>query len=308
MANYRTKIGIPRALLYYKYGDLWANFFHELGCEIVYSPKSNFEILEQGKRLSIDESCLSLKLYLGHVAYLSDKVDYLLVPRIVSLAKREKMCTNFNALYDIVNNLFDARILHYNIDVEKRVYEKQGFMLMGKKLYKSRSDIIRAYKKAKRIVKRKERHRYIKQSNLLIASLKKKILLVGHSYNLNDDLIGQKVIDSLIKEDIDIIYADIFDKDEIKDKYQAISKQLYWTYSKELLSSIVYYQDKVDGIILLSVFPCGPDSLTNEMCIRKVKKPIMMIIIDELTNDIGLETRIECFIDIIKRKEEPLYD
>ncbi len=304
MTSYKTKIGIPKALLYYKYGDLWANFFNELDCEIVYSPETNFEILEQGKKLSIDESCLALKIYLGHIDYLSDKVDYILVPRIVSLAKKEKVCTNFNALYDIVNNLCETRLIHYNIDVEKGFHEAKGFLLMGKRLYKKRSDIIRAYRKAKRIVQRKEEHRYLKQFNLLKTSFKKKILLVGFAYNLYDFLIGKRVVDCLIKEDVDLIYADVFNKDDIKDKYKVISDQLYWTYSKELLSSIAFYQDKVDGLILISVFPCGPDSLTNEMCLRKVKKPIMTIIIDELTNDAGLETRIECFIDIIKRKED----
>lgn len=39
--------------------------------------------------------------------------------------------------------------------------------------------------------------------------------------------------------------------------------------NKELLGAFSYYKDKVDGIILITAFPCGPDSLTNEMIIRK---------------------------------------
>lgn len=91
MMNYRIKIGIPRALLYYKYGDLWENFFNDLDCEIVHSPETNNEILEKGKKLSVDESCLSLKIYMGHVDYLIGKVDYILIPRIVCLKKKRKV-------------------------------------------------------------------------------------------------------------------------------------------------------------------------------------------------------------------------
>ena len=158
-------------------------------------------------------------------------------------------------------------------------------------------------------MERNLKHKLIKQDIVLATSDKKKILLVGHSYNIYDNLIGKTIINVIKKEGADVIYADIFDKKEIKDKYKVISEQVYWTYSKELLSSIVHYYDQVDGIILLSVFPCGPDSLTNEMCIRKIKKPITTLIIDELTSETGLQTRIESFIDIINRRGRKLrYD
>jgi predicted nucleotide-binding protein (sugar kinase/HSP70/actin superfamily) len=301
----KIKIGIPRGLLYYKYGDLWENFFHELGFEVVTSPETNKSILSKGQSLAIDESCLSMKIYLGHVAYLIDKVDYILVPRICSLYKKEKMCTNFQALYDIVNNIFDIKIINYNVDVEKGATEKKAFMKMGKNLEKKRKQIKNAYYRATRIAKRKKEHRLIKQERLLKGSTNLKILLVSHSYNMYDHLIG-KVISKLLNElEVEVIYADIFDRKKIHKKYQEISKKVYWTYSKELLGSIIHYYDFIDGFILLSVFPCGPDSLTNEMCIRKMKnKPIINIIIDELTGEAGLQTRIESFVDIIKQRKE----
>ena len=96
----KIKIGLPKALLYYKYNVLWRTFFEELGFEVVESVNTNNEIIETGKKLTVDEACLSLKIFMGHVNYLVDKVDYILVPRIVCLKKGEKTCTNFYALYD----------------------------------------------------------------------------------------------------------------------------------------------------------------------------------------------------------------
>ena len=42
------KIGIPRALLYYRYGVLWETFFRELGMETVLSPHTNKNLLDAG--------------------------------------------------------------------------------------------------------------------------------------------------------------------------------------------------------------------------------------------------------------------
>ena len=86
----KLKIGIPRALLYHKYHKLWQSFFEELGCQTVVSPQTNKKILEKGANLAIDESCLSLKIFLGHVDYLKDKADYIFIPHIVSLHKEKR--------------------------------------------------------------------------------------------------------------------------------------------------------------------------------------------------------------------------
>ena len=61
--------------------------------------------------------------------------------------------------------------------------------------------------------------------------------------------------------------------------------------------------ERIDGIIILSTFPCGPDSMVNEIVIRRVKdKPILNLILDGQEGTAGLETRLESFIDIIKYK------
>ena len=131
---------------------------------------------------------------------------------------------------------------------------------------------------------------------------KLKIVLAGHPYNLYDKLVGSTVASVLNKLGVEIIYSDIYDEREAKDKYKTISPHLYWTYNQDIINAILYYEDKIDGVIMLTSFPCGPDSLANEMCLRKTNKPIINLIIDELSSEVGLETRIESFIDIIKAR------
>lgn len=297
----KIKIGIPRALLYYKYNVLWESFFKVLNIDVIISPKTNNEILENGKKYSMDEACLSLKIFMGHVYYLKDKVDYILVPRIVSLKKKMKLCTNFSALYDIVNNTFDIKILNYNVNIDKNITEEDAFIKMGEELGFSKAESLNAYKIAKKEEYKQNKVKYLLQ-NKKLQDDKCKVLLVSHPYNTYDNIIG-KIINEILDElDVNVIYADIFDPDNNEDLYKNISEELYFTYNQELLNSIEVYKNYVDGIILMSAFPCGPDSLVNEMCERMIKKPIITITMDEESSKVGMQTRIESFIDIIKKE------
>lgn len=60
-------------------------FFTALDIETVVSRPTNKEILQLGAETSIDESCLSAKIYLGHVSSLIGTCDYIRVPRISKL-------------------------------------------------------------------------------------------------------------------------------------------------------------------------------------------------------------------------------
>ena len=79
------------------------------------------------------------------------------------------------------------------------------------------------------------------------------------------------------------------------------------SYRRELLGSIQMHKSKADGLILMSAFPCGPDSMVNEMIIRKFPDiPILNIVMDNQDGTAGLETRLESFTDILKLKRGEL--
>lgn len=305
----KKKIGLPRALLYYYYKDLWIYFFKHLDFSVVESIKSNKDIMKKGQDLAMDEACLSLKAYLGHVDYLKDKCDYILVPRLYSVVKGESVCTNFNCIYDLVNNYFDdINILNYNVNLKEKDSELLGFLKMGKDMGIPYIKTYKAYKfaKEKSLEKRISLENY--QKNKLETN-NLKILLAGHPYNLYDELIGKPIIDYLEKQNIDIIYSDRIDHKLINSECNKISTDINWTHSKEVLASINYYKDKVDGIIILSSFPCGPDSLSNDLATRKVKNiPVLTLIFEDFNSDIGLLTRLESFFDILKQKKENIYE
>ena len=289
------KIGIPRSLYYYYFNDFWINFFDYLKIECVISPETNKEIMDLGIKYSQDEMCLSMKNFIGHVAYLQGKCDYILMPRIDNYGIDNQTCTNFLAIYDIINNLFDVKILDYNIDLKNNQTVLKGLKNIGSILKINKKDIENAYDFA--IVKKNKIRKSKVLNNLKnLRSTKKKILLIGHSYNIYDNLIGKPIIKMLEKLNIEIIYSDLF---FVNSEYKDYSKGLYWKYCRESISSVSKCIDKVDGIVFLSCFPCGLDSLVNELVMRKLNKPYINIVIDDIESSGGIETRIESFVDIV---------
>ena len=296
-------IGLPKALLYYRYQILWKYFFECLGCEVKVSDDTTKETIENGKKYSIDESCLSSKIYLGHIYNLKNKCDYIFVPRIENYGKNEKVCVKFNAIYDIVKNIFpEEKILNFNIEQTKHPNMFFNYYKLGLQITKNPLKIIKSYMKAinRQKIYNKDK---LKIQNNKLNTKKIKILIVSHPYNIYDNYIGEPIIKKLKSMDIEIIYADILDHKIAASYASSLSPTLYWTYSKELIGAINYYKYSIAGIIFLTTFPCGPDSLVNELMMRKITDiPSTNVLIDELTTFTGLETRLESFVDILKER------
>lgn len=305
------KIGIPKALYYFEYPVLFKSFFEELGIEVVLSDDTDKNIVLNGIFKSIDEECLASKIFLGHIDNLvsrmeDENIDYIFVPRLCTFEDKKTICVKFYALYDICKNLFNARFITLNIDYEKGENMLKAFIKLGKVLgvpsYKSISAYIKSTKKQKDYDKLK----IINQKKLLNSSRNLKILIVAHSYVYNDKYLSYTIKNYLKKLNVDIFYADINNNILKKEeKYKNISTSIYWKQNIDLLNGIEEYLKNVDGIIYLSVFPCGTDSLVNELTMRKIKDiPSMNIILDEEDGSAGVYTRLESFVDILESRRD----
>lgn len=293
-------VGIPRSLFYYYDGEIWVSFFKSLDINYVVSPVTTKEIIELGLKYSNDEMCMSLKNYIGHVAHLIGKCDYILVPRVDNYGTNNQTCTNFLAMYDLINNLFDVNLLNYNININDDETLRKGLIDIGYSLKKDSKLVKQSVNKAIKDYKHK-RKRKIFNNILKLKSNKKKVLLISHSYNTYDEFIGKPIIKLLNDLDIEIIYSDLFNRQKANELSKNLSSDLYWKYSKDSIGSIELVKDRVDGILFLTTFPCGLDSLVNELVIRKINVPYLNIIIDDLDSLSGIETRVESFVDILNQ-------
>ena len=303
-----VKIGFPRALLYHKYAPMWIHFFKALNCKIITSPNTNRAILDQGIRYSIDENCLAVKIYLGHIQYLIGKVDYIFIPRIECLYKEEYLCVKLFALGDIVRNTFEnVSILEYNVNKEKQMDELSGIIQIGLKLGRSLAQTRQAYNEAVCALIEHKQAELDKQLALLdsIPEPPCRILLVAHPYVTYDAMLGKLVTRMLEAMGAQVIFADVINEQLSRELSPRLSTDCYWTYNKELLGGIEFYRKQVDGIVFLMAFPCGPDALIATLCQHMIHDlPLCVLNMDELQGDAGLKTRLESFLDILLLRKE----
>ncbi len=306
------RIGIPRSLLYHRNRVLWETFFGTLGHQLVVSPVTNRAILDKGCSLAVDETCLAVKLHLGHVAWLDGRCDAVLVPRYVSTHKGEKECVKLWGIYDITRNaLPEIPLVMYNVDAIGETMdattERRALYILARSLGHSKAESWFAVGKAVLAQSAEERRTSAKQEAVVSAKRgeRPRILVSGHPYNLFDEQTGQPIIDMLEEQGAEVIVSEYVKERSAARRAKRWSPHLYWTNNLRILGAVESYRDKVDGMVFLIAFPCGPDSLATELAIRTVKEvPVVSIVLDEHTGEGGLRTRMESFVDIIRRNRK----
>jgi predicted nucleotide-binding protein (sugar kinase/HSP70/actin superfamily) len=143
----KGRIGIPKALMYYRYFPLWYTFFEELGWRVIVSDGLG----KKGRIIYFEDSCLPMKLLVTHAVSLKGKVDHLFVPRLVSLHRAYIMCPKFRGAPDIVRLAVEGNlsIIDEMIDLRTRGYSiLQSFLKIGEKLGASKKESKQAFLKA----------------------------------------------------------------------------------------------------------------------------------------------------------------
>lgn len=99
-------IGIPRAMSFYHNYPFYYGFFTDLGIKIVLSDVTTKQTMSKGSSLVVTETCLPIKVYIGHVLNLIEKgVDKIFVPSIQSIAPKIYNCSKIRGLPDLVRNV-----------------------------------------------------------------------------------------------------------------------------------------------------------------------------------------------------------
>lgn len=321
----RAKVGIPRALLYYYYYPMWKGFFEALGQEVVVSSKTTKAIMDKGVKLSVDDACLPVKLFFGHVLDLRDKADYIFIPRMVSVEKKAYICPKFLGLPDMIR--YNIPDLPPIIDIAVNMSRKE------KNLSKSFAEVGKVFTNNPLAVRRAFRHgieeqerfnRLNKLGFLPHESIEKMeqgmaeqniftaqpagltIALIGHGYNIYDTYISMNVIAKLREMGVRVVTPDNLKETLVEEKAGQLPKRLFWTLGKKMIGSAFHFMgsDSIDGIIHVASFGCGPDSFTGEIIERHLRRkgnlPFLNLTVDEHTGEAGVITRLEAFVDMIR--------
>jgi len=295
----RKKIGIPKTLFYYKHPKLWETFFNELDYEIILSNDTNKKILDDSLRLSDSESCLAVKLLAGHIMDLKDKCDLIFIPKLASDKRKYFSCPKFLVLPYLAKLFSNYKkkiiISNFNANYSPKII---SLYILGMKLSKNPLKILRAAfkstekEKQEKSIKVKSFHKKIKKPGI-------KLLIISHPYIIHDKFMNGDIFKKL--DGLGTVSLII---DEVP--YENKDTKVKWDFANQFLNSLDYIlKNKIEigGIIQISNFSCGVDSILVDLIKEKVKhKKInyLNLIIDEHTGEAGIITRLEAFVDSIK--------
>ncbi len=321
----KKKIGIPYALYFYEYYPLWKEFLTRLGAEVILSQPTNKKILDLGIRSALSEVCLPVKIFYGHVLSLSEQVDYILIPRMVCIERGAFFCPKMIGLPDMVRSSLQDLPTQLSpiIDVRQSYGTwKNSLMEVGKLITENSSEISRAFSDSWKIFQQNYLANIVEPNLLFKSSVQKNIsdiprrdieipvniAVLGHDYLTNDSYVNMNLINKLKKMNVNVLTPEIVHPNIIKKQLKKLYKPIFWSLSRKVVGAAFYYfEKKVDGIIHLTSFECGEDSMVGELIHHQSQKypevSFTEFVFDEHSGEAGINTRIEAFLDMIRRKK-----
>ena len=299
-------VGIPEALMFFEHGQLWEDFFKRLGCRVVLSGRTTKEILEAGVEQCSNETCLPVKVFTGHAARLSGKADYIFIPRYSSVCQHEMACPKFCALPDEVRVSLknDIRLIEVAIDFDKGERKTRESLTklahtLGKDVNMV-SDAFSAAVKAGLTADSQNIPRLCTDEAPVIAVL-------GHPYMIYDELLSMNLIGKLQAAGYRVLTPYNIERSVRRlNAGPFLGRNFYQTGLDILGSARVFLNmPELAGMVYLTPFSCGIDSLVTEFIERRLQNgrwvPFLKITIDEHSGEVGFDTRLEAFLDMLPR-------
>jgi len=321
------RVGIPRALLYYQYYPMWQTFFEKLDAAVVVSPPTTQAMLNEGASRVVADTCLPVKVFLGHVLSLVGKCDRIFVPAIRSVRNRVYNCSKFLGLPDMTRAVIPEAppILEIEIDVsrgKRKLY--QGIYQLGRQFtwnpLRVRQVSLAAWKTYLDYRRLMPRQQWTPPQALarlsgdkapparLASSSAGQIAVIGHPYLLYDEHITHRLVHRLECAGYKVVTPEMLTTGELDTAVVQLASRAYWTYEEEVVGAGGYYlQSDINGIIGIMAFGCGPDSVMMDAVRRQAARlgtvPFMCLTLEEHTAEAGVVTRLEAFTDMLRRNK-----
>jgi len=293
------RVGIPKGLLYCKYHPFFETFFSSLGAEIINSENTNKRILDLGVGTCVDEACLPVKIYHGHVASIKDSCDLIVIPRIMQVCQNEYICPKFCGLPEMIIHSIpgmpQVTVLPLYMHDKQSLYK--WCLSYGSLITRNKNKIKNAFELA------------LKAQNGFSTGIsefrKITVMLAGHPYIINDPFINMDIVNKLKAKGIGIITEEFAPEQVSESQVKKLLKKPFWTFHRNLFgaSGALCRQKKIHGIIYLSSFACGIDSIVIDLIRFNLENfPMLVIKLDEHTGEAGVDTRLEAFLDMLERR------
>lgn len=299
------RIGIPRALLYYRYGRFWERFLTELGSEVVLSRKTDEELVQNGLVCVPSEVCLPIKIVAGHLLQLRNEVDAIFFPRLNWLGDKLFACPKMIGIVDVARMLLNKKVRLIAPTINGDQF--RAHFAAGLQINPNPIKVWAAWKKTKGELFRKvPGDDVISYDSSQTGMTHPTVAVIGHFYNIGDEFVSRAIISTFKQNGYRILTKEDL-PDAVLSKANGFSRNIRWVYERELFNAFEYFLGKVDGFCVVVSMGCGPDSLVAEFMRERAQEqgvPFLLLVIDEHTGEAGLVTRVEAFIELLRRRQK----
>lgn len=326
------EIGIPRAMSYYNNYPFYYGFFSALGYNIVLSDKTTTALINNGVECVVSDTCLPIKVFTGHVLNLIEKgCNTIFVPSLQSVGFKINNCSKIRGLPEIIRNVIGHKInlieptldktegigitdFCYDIANQLNISDEnlvKAAISAGWSVYNRFTEMAKSGVPYTEAITKAINGKYVQPDIETVKPVS--VVIMAHGYNLFDERVSLNLIKKLEKMDVKVYTSLNVSRNAAIESIHKLGEIQYWANELDLTGTAAYYilNKKTDGIVALSAFGCGPDSLMiDEIQYHASNRgiPLLHLTIDEHTGEAGFVTRLEAFIDMLLRRKRKMLE
>ncbi len=313
-------VGIPLAMYTFELLPLWRRFFRDCGLRVVLSSETNRRTVQRGLDTIVAEPCFPIIVAHGHVADLvAQGVDYVWLPNLLSVeglpaagdrppahGDPSHVCPWGQTLPFVLRQTpllrhWPGRVLCPTIRMRDGAEQVRRSLLdTARDLGVSRRRAVRAFAAAWEALTR-FRTRYAQAGRealqTLIETGEPGMVLAGRPYNIHDPGVSLSVARKLRENyGVNVLPVDALPLEGID--ITDVNDNMFWAFGKRILaaSKLVARHPNLH-MIYITNFKCGPDSFIKGFVRPASGKPFLTLQFDGHSNDAGMMTRCEAYLD-----------
>jgi predicted CoA-substrate-specific enzyme activase len=313
----KKKIGVSKSLLTNTLYPLYYNFFNRLGFEVILSDEAD----ACGKDKIQSSFCYPVELSHGFFSNLiKNEPDYIFLPHITQMDSHSEHQYNRLCVFVQGESYYLKSTFREELEDEIKTKKKKIILLtpvidftlpdsdlreifagIAKELGKDKKEAVSAFDYANRRYKEMQSE-FKELGKKALKEIESNpdnfgIVLFGRSYNAFAKEANLNIPHKFASKNLTIIPHD-FLPNEIKDSYE----NMYWYSGHQILSNSRFVKNHKQLFgVFISNFSCGPDSFILSYFRRIMgSKPSLTLELDSHSADVGIDTRIDAAIDIIK--------
>ena len=314
----KKTVGIPRCLMLHKLFPMANAFFKQLGFNVVLTDASDEETVRLAQASAQGETCYPVKLVHGHMAQLLDMdVDYVFMPSVhtirhlKSTVPHNYACTYMQSIPAIVASELDYEghgitLLNplMNLDFGQGAMA-EVMLQVGAQLGRTPQETARAMLAGGFAVTEFTR-KTEELGDQLLAGLKpgeRVIVLITRNYGIVDPALNMGIPDMLLDRGWKVITVSHLHAHDLG--ISADYPGVVWPFGQHILSGAkLVRRDPRLFAVYLTNHGCGPDTMISHLFAEEMgSKPYLHIEMDEHYSKVGVETRVEAFLNAIEHYE-----